>query len=157
MTAHGSFGELRGFQQGMWGGGAEECTRYDPGFFLAGNDGLRQIRPDLSETFWRPGSNTALIGRTGMLLEILNLILGIVFGFFHRGNEDYTGILRNGAIAGLILGIIFVLIAMYLPGGMSINVGFLGVFGIFIEIIIFVIIFILGAFIGDRIESIRKK
>jgi len=41
-----------------------------------------------------------------MLLELillLNLILGIVFGFIHRGKEDYTGLLRNGAIAGLLL------------------------------------------------------
>jgi hypothetical protein len=93
-----------------------------------------------------------------MLLELLNLVLGIVFGFFHKGKEDYTGILRNGAIAGLILGIVFVLAAQYLiPGGLSIDIGFLGVFGIFIEIIIFVIIFILGAFIGDRLDSILKK
>lgn len=93
-----------------------------------------------------------------MLLEILNLVLGIVFGFFHKGNEDYTGILRNGAIAGLILGIIFVLAAKYLvPGIASIDISFLGVFGIFIGIIIFVIIFILGAFIGDRLGSVLNK
>jgi hypothetical protein len=93
-----------------------------------------------------------------MLLEILNLIMGIVFGFFHRGKEDYMGILRNGAIAGIVLGIIFVLIAMFVvPGSTSIDVSFLGVFGIFIEIIIFVIIFIIGAFLGDRLERILKK
>jgi len=93
-----------------------------------------------------------------MLLELLNLIFGIVFGFLHHGKEDYTGLLRNGAIAGIILGIFFVLLASYLvPAGTSINVGFLGIFGIFIEIIIFVIIFILGAFIGDRLESVLKK
>jgi len=93
-----------------------------------------------------------------MLLEILNLVLGIAFGFFHKGKEDYTGILRNGAIAGLILGIIFVLAAKYLvPGIMDIDFSFLGVFGIFIDIIIFVIIFILGAFIGDRLSRILKK
>jgi hypothetical protein len=93
-----------------------------------------------------------------MWLELLNVIFGIVFGFFHRGKEDYTGLLRNGAIVGIILGIMFVLIAIYLvPAGTSINVGFLGIFGIFIEIIIFVIIFILGAFIGDRLESVLKK
>jgi hypothetical protein len=82
-----------------------------------------------------------------MLLELillLNLILGIVFGFIHRGKEDYTG---------LLLGIIFVLAARYL----SIDFGFTGILGILIEIIIFLIIFILGAFIGDKIEGIRKK
>jgi hypothetical protein len=43
------------------------------------------------------------------------------------------------------------------PGDLSISVGFLGVFGIFVEIIIFVIIFVAGAFIGDRLESVLKK
>lgn len=92
-----------------------------------------------------------------MLLEILNLIMGIVFGFFHKGTEDYAGLLRNGTIAGLILGIIFVLAAKYLvPGIMSIDLSFLGVSGIFIGIIIFVIIYIIGAFIGDRLRGILK-
>lgn len=93
-----------------------------------------------------------------MLLEILNLILGIVFGFFHRGKEDYTGLLRNGAIAGLLLGIIFVFAEQYLvPGGISIKLDFLGILGIFVEIIIFLIIFIMGAFIGDKLEPVLKK
>ena len=91
-------------------------------------------------------------------LFILNLILGIVFGFLHRGKEDYTDLLRNGAIAGILLGVIFVLAALYLPPvGMNFDVGLPGVSGLFIEIIIFLIIFILGAFIGDKIEGIRKK
>ena len=93
-----------------------------------------------------------------MLLELLNFIIGIAFGFFHRGKEDYTGILRNGAIAGIILGIVFVLVSLYLvPGSMSIDFRFLGVFGIFIDIILFVIIFMLGAFTGDKLETILKK
>ena len=93
-----------------------------------------------------------------MLLEILNLILGIVFGFFHKGKEDYYSLLKNGVIVGLVLGIIFVVAAKNLvPGGMSIDIGFLGTPGIFIEIFLFLVIFILGAFIGDKIESIRKK
>ena len=91
-------------------------------------------------------------------LELLNFIIGISFGFFHRGKEDLMGILRNSAIVGLILGIIFVLVSMFLvPGGTSIGVGFLGVFGIFIVIIIYVVIFIVGAFIGDRLEGVLKK
>lgn len=93
-----------------------------------------------------------------MLLEFLNLILGIAFGFFHRGKEDYYSLLKNGVIVGLVLGIIFVLAAQYLvPGGMSIYVGFLGAPGIFIEIFLFLIIFMLGAFIGDQLERVIRK
>ncbi len=93
-----------------------------------------------------------------MWLELLNFIIGIAFGFFHHGKEDLMGILKNSAIIGIVLGIIFVLVSMFLvPGGISIGVGFLGVFGIFIEIMIFVIIFIVGAFIGDWLEGVLKK
>ena len=92
------------------------------------------------------------------LLILLNLILGIVFGFIHRGKEDYFALLRNGALAGLLLGIIFVLASNYLiPRGMSIDIGIPGVLGIFSEIFIFLILFLLGAFIGVNIECIRKK
>jgi len=91
-------------------------------------------------------------------LELLNFIIGISFGFFHRGKEDFNGILRNSAIVGIVLGIIFVLASMYfLPEGITNNIDFQGVFGIFITIIIFVIIFIVGAFIGDWLESFLKK
>jgi hypothetical protein len=107
------------------------------------------------------GGNTASLERLRMLVELLillNLILGIVFGFIHRGKEDYFALLWNGALAGLLLGIIFVLAANYLlPGGMSIDIGIPGVLGIFGEIFIFFIIFLLGAFIGDKLEGIRKK
>ena len=93
-----------------------------------------------------------------MLLEVLNLILGIAFGFLHKGQEDYYGLLKNGVIAGLILGIIFVLAERYLvPGGMSISFGNFGTPGVFIEIFFFVVVFILGAFAGDRLERLFRK
>jgi hypothetical protein len=93
-----------------------------------------------------------------MLFEILNLIFGIAFGFFHRGKEDYYGLLKNGVIAGLILGIIFVLAAQYLvPGGMSIDLGSLGAPGFFIGIFFFLVIFILGTFAGDWLERVFRK
>ena len=93
-----------------------------------------------------------------MWFYLLNFIIGIAFGFFHRGKEDFMGILRNGAIVGLVLGIAFVLISRVLvPGGISLGAGFLGIFDIFIVIIIYVIIFIVGAFIGDWLEGVLKK
>jgi hypothetical protein len=95
---------------------------------------------------------------TILIIVLLNFIIGIAFGFFHKGKDDYQGIFRNGAITGIILGIIFVLISIVLaPGDISTSVGFLGIFGIFIVIILFVIIFIAGVFIGDRFEALRKN
>jgi uncharacterized membrane protein len=93
-----------------------------------------------------------------MWFELLNLILGIAFGFFHKGKEDYYSLLKNGVVIGLVLGIIFVLAARYLvPGGRSPGIGDFGTAGFFIEIFIFLVIFILGAFIGDWLEGVFKK
>jgi hypothetical protein len=93
-----------------------------------------------------------------MWFEILDLILGIAFGFFHKGKEDYYSLLKYGVVIGLVLGIIFVLAARYLvPGGMSIRIGDFGVPGFFIEIFIYLVIFILGAFAGDLLERFFRK
>jgi hypothetical protein len=112
----------------------------------------------LRKPFCRRGGNIALTECIPMLFEILNLVLGIAFGFFHKGKEDYYSLLKNGVIVGLVLGIIFVLAAKYvISGGMSIDFGSLGTPGFFIEIFLFLVIFILGAFIGDKIEQIVRK
>ena len=93
-----------------------------------------------------------------MWLELLNFVIGIAFGFFHRGKEDFVGILKNSAIIGLVLGSIFVIASMFLvPEGISIDVSFLGVYRIFIVIFLFVIIFVMGALIGDWLEGVLKK
>lgn len=93
-----------------------------------------------------------------MWLELLTLLIGIAFGFFHKGKEDYWGILRNGAVLGIVIGVLAVLISMFLaPGSTSLSFDFLGIFGTILVILIFVILMIVGAFIGDRIERILKK
>jgi len=93
-----------------------------------------------------------------MLIELLDLLIGIVFGFFHKGKEDYMGLIRNGAITGLVTGIIFVLVSIFIaPDSMSVSLGYLGAIGFLIEILIFVVIFIAGTFIGDCIERALKK
>jgi hypothetical protein len=93
-----------------------------------------------------------------MWFEVLDLILGIAFGFFHKGKEDYYSVLKYGVVVGLVLGIIFVLAARYLvPGGRSISFGDFGAPGFFIEIFIFLVIFILGAFAGDWLERVFRK
>jgi hypothetical protein len=114
--------------------------------------------PSLPEHILVEGCDTAVAKWSiRMWFELLTFIIGIAFGFLHRGKEDFMGILRNGAIAGLVLGIIFVLIATFVvPEGMTLSASFLGVFGIFVVIILYVIIFIIGAFIGDWLEGLRK-
>lgn len=93
-----------------------------------------------------------------MLFEVLDLLIGIAFGFFHKGREDYWGILKNGAIVGVVISVLIVLISMLLaPGSISFGFGAMGAAGIIIEIVVFVIIFIAGSFIGDQVERVVRK
>ena len=93
-----------------------------------------------------------------MLFELLVLIIGIAFGFFHKGKEDFWGLLKTGGIIGIVLAVIFGLLAfLFAPGALGLGIGMLGGLGIFIGVVILVIIFIVGAFIGDFIEARLKK
>jgi hypothetical protein len=93
-----------------------------------------------------------------MWLELLTLLIGIAFGFFHKGKEDYKGILLNGAVLGIVIGVLAVLISLFLaPGSASLSFDFLGAFGTILVILVFVILMIVGAFIGDRIERFVRK
>src|SRR5512136_1579477 len=99
-----------------------------------------------------------LSGRGCMWFELLILIIGIAYGFFHKGKEDLWGLLKMGAIIGLVLGILFGLIAfIFAPGLLGLGVGLAGGIGVFIGIIILAIIFVIGSFIGDWLEGLQKK
>jgi hypothetical protein len=93
-----------------------------------------------------------------MWFELLVLIIGIAYGFLHKGKEDKWGLLKTGGIIGIVFGIIFGLLAFFVaPGFIGIGVGLMGAVGIFIGIIILAIIFIVGAFIGDLLEGVLRK
>ena len=93
-----------------------------------------------------------------MWFELLTFFIGIVFGFLHKGKEDYRGILRNGIIFGVIVGLTAVLISTYLaPGCMSVGFDFLGAFGIILVVIVFVILLVIGAFLGDLLERTFRR
>lgn len=93
-----------------------------------------------------------------MWLELLTLLIGIAFGFYHKGMEDYWGIFRNGAALGIVIGVLAVIISLFLaPGSTSMDFAVLGIFGTILTIIIFVIIMVAGTFIGDRIEHLLRK
>ena len=78
-----------------------------------------------------------------MWFELLVLIIGIAFGFFRKGKEDFWGLLKTGAIIGIVLGIIFGFIAfLFAPGFLGLGIGLAGGIGIFI---------------GDWLEGLQKK
>ena len=93
-----------------------------------------------------------------MWFELLILVIGIAFGYLRKGKEDFWGLLKTGAIIGIVLAVIFGLIAFFFaPGDLGLGLGLVGGIGFFIGIILYVIIFLVGAFIGDWLEGMQKS
>jgi len=93
-----------------------------------------------------------------MWLALLDFAIGIGFGFAHKGTESYTKMLRNSAIAGVVISIIlFVLSAVLLPAEFASGILVPGILGLLLTIIIYVILFIIGSFVGDKLEKIFKR
>jgi putative flippase GtrA len=93
-----------------------------------------------------------------MWLALLDFAIGIGFGFAHKGTESYKEMLKNSAIAGVVMSIILlVLSAVMLPAEFASGSLVPGILGILITIIIYVIIFVIGTFVGDKLEQIFRK
>lgn len=90
-----------------------------------------------------------------VLLEVITIAAGAVYGYLKPGKEDRTDLLKKGVLFGVILGLI-------LTGlGVLVNIRFLlvsSVVGIvvFVEVVILAILFIIGTFIGDWLEEKGK-
>ena len=93
-----------------------------------------------------------------MWFELLIFIIGIAFGYLRKGKEDFWGLLKTGAIIGIVLAVFFGIIAFFFaPADIGLGLGLVGGIGLFIGIILYVIIFLVGAFVGDWLEGMQKK
>ena len=93
-----------------------------------------------------------------MWLELLDLAIGIGFGYGHRGKEAYGEILRNGFVAGVIMSLILLAIsAVLMPKEFGSGVLFPGIFGLIVTMVIYIVIFVVGTLIGDQIERRFRK
>lgn len=90
-----------------------------------------------------------------VLLEVLTIAAGTIYGYLKPGKEDRTALLKKGVLIGIILGLVFTGLGM-LAGIkfllLSSVVGFL----MFIEVVIIAVLFIIGTFIGDWLEEKGK-
>lgn len=88
----------------------------------------------------------------GYTLEILIIIIGIIYGYMKPGKEDRSALLKRGVVIGIILGAILVVLGLLGGRGMMLLGGLAGA-AVFIEVIILAVLFILGTYIGDMLES----
>ena len=89
-----------------------------------------------------------------MILEILAFIIGLVYGYAKPGKEERWELFKKGIVYGVILGILFGIIGFFVGGLFLFAVGAIGTF---IEMVVLVIVFIAGTFIGDLLEVAVKK
>lgn len=93
-----------------------------------------------------------------MWLELLCFAIGIGFGFGHRGKEEYWAILKNGFVAGVVVSVILLLLSMaVLPAEFRSGALFPGIFGLIVTVVIYVVIFVMGTFVGDQLENLFRK
>ncbi len=87
-----------------------------------------------------------------VLLEVLTIATGVIYGYLKPGKEDRTALIKKGLLIGIILGLVFTGLGMLVDIKfllLSSVVGFL----IFIEVVIIAVLFVLGTFIGDWVEE----
>jgi hypothetical protein len=120
------------------------------------------MRTRTLQNIYIPLSPKDMLGvRHNMWLELLVFIIGLVYGYAKPGKEDRWALLKKGAIYGIILGVVFGLIGFFAGSYLGSVAGGLLFFAgstifIFISVVILVIIFIVGTFIGDALEGILK-
>ncbi len=88
-------------------------------------------------------------------LEIITIAIGVIYGYLKPGKEDRKALLKKGVLIGVILGLVFAGL------GLLVGIKFLPVSTvlgliIFLEVIIFAVLFIIGTFIGDWLEEKSK-
>jgi predicted permease len=89
-----------------------------------------------------------------MIFVTLAFIIGLVYGYAKPGKEKRWELFKRGTVYGIALGIIFGLIGFFVGGPLLFAASALG---IFVNVVILVIVFIAGTFIGDLLEVALKK
>ncbi len=96
-----------------------------------------------------------------VLLEVLTIVTGAIYGYLKPGKEDRTALFKNGLIIGAVIGLvvagfgILVDSRILLYSGVGMMIGLIGMLA-FILVVILAVLFVLGTFIGDWVEEKMK-
>ncbi len=86
-----------------------------------------------------------------MVLDLIALIAGIMYGYLKPGKEDKKALLKKGLLIGIIFSILFAGLAAI--AGRSSLMFFAGsIIAIIIGVLFLTVLFIIGTFIGDWLE-----
>lgn len=85
-----------------------------------------------------------------MVLDVLAFIAGIVYGYVKPGREAKGELLKKGLKIGVLVGIFFAVLNLFVGGFIAFGATFIG---ILIGIGFLTIIFIAGTIVGDWLEA----
>ena len=89
-------------------------------------------------------------------IEIIAFVIGVVYGFVNPGKEDRINILKKALIIGIVVGLLVgLVIAVFVPI-VGILVAGVGALGFALVALYFTIFFVIGTFVGDALERVRK-
>ena len=89
-----------------------------------------------------------------MALEILAFIAGIIYGYINPGKEARGKMLRKGLKIGVLVGIVFAVLSMFIGGFIAFGTSLIGSI---IGIGFLTLMFVAGTVIGDLLEEKIKK
>ena len=89
-----------------------------------------------------------------MALDVLAFIAGILYGYVNPGKEARGKMLRKGLKIGVIVGIVFAVLSMFIGGFMAFGTTLIGSI---IGIGFLTLMFVAGTVIGDWLEVKIKK
>ena len=81
---------------------------------------------------------------------LIALLVGALYGYTSPGRQDKWALLWKGAILGIVLAVVFAVIGA--SSGYD-ALGFGGGFGLFFTVLVLTVLFVVGAWVGDMLES----
>lgn len=89
-----------------------------------------------------------------MALDLLAFIAGIIYGYVNPGKEAKGKILKKGLKIGVLIGIVFAVLNLFVGGFMTFGATLIGSI---IGIGFLTLMFVAGTIIGDWLEEKIKK
>ncbi len=89
-----------------------------------------------------------------MALDVLAFIAGIIYGYINPGKEAKGRLLRKGLKIGVLIGIVFAVLNLFMGGFLAFGATLIGSI---IGIGILTFIFVAGTIAGDWLEEKIKK
>jgi hypothetical protein len=88
-------------------------------------------------------------------IDVIALVIGVIYGYISPGKEDKMGLLKKGIMYGIIIAVILAVLNLITGGGLLMSGA--GAVATVIAVVYLTIFFIIGAFIGDFLESKLKS